>query len=266
MLAALTLAACGGDDGPSGPTVSDDRTIDVALGYGPVVPLRARLVGPLDGNAWVFTRPGAGRPTGPPVVFVHDWGATDPTTHGPWIAHLVAAGRTVVFPLYQTGQGDRPSRALPQAATGIRNALELLGVSPRRAFYLGYGAGGALAADIAASAGPLTLPRAAGVVAAYPSRTVRPLLTDEGSVRLPAPAGRRLAPGTPLLALAGADDSPETRTVARTLVRAAGPTGRLRVITDPRISEHTGPIQTDPVARRTFWATVDRLIDSEDDA
>lgn len=260
LAAALTFTACGTDDGPAKLQINDDRSIRVPLGFGPVATVRARLVGPAEAAAWIFSTPGAAAPSRAPVIFVHDWGTTDPTSHGPWIAHLVRRGETVIYPVYQTGQGDSPSRALTQGAAGIRYALRVLGIAPPRAVYSGYAVGGALAAELASTAHRSGLPAPDAVVAAYPSRIVRPLLVDTGATRLPPARDAVMPRSTAVIALAGRNDTAETRRVAKALVGPASSIRRYLLVTDPRISEHTGPLQTDGVARRTFWRVLDRAI------
>jgi acetyl esterase/lipase len=263
VTAAAVLAGCGVNAHDDGLRVSDDRRLSVSTGDGTTVPVRARYAGDPENAAWVFTGV-RDRPDAPVVVFLHDWGSTDPRAHGPWIAHLVRRGADVIFPTYQVGQGDLVGRAAAQGAAGVRTGLAVLGRRPRTLAYAGYGVGGALAADVAASARARRIPPPGAVLALYPSRRARPLLVDSSFTALPVSAASGIPPSARVLALAGAADTGETQRTARAIVAGATAVPRRRrrfeVVTDPRISVRTGPLQTDAIARRTFWRALDRMI------
>jgi len=157
--------------------------------------------------AAVFTPAGAA--SGPVVVFLHGWGATDPLFYGAWIEHICRRGRIVICPAYQ----DRLTTPLPQfapsATAAIGAALARLqtgefGARPEagRGAYVGHSMGGALAARLACDAtADASLP------------TPRAVMCVEPGVG-PTPAGAevlgdlsRLQPGTLLVTLVGDRDT-----------------------------------------------------------
>ncbi len=196
------------------------------------------------------------RPDAPVVVFLHGWIAVDPELYGPWIAHLVRGGATVIYPTYQEAPFLDTVSPLPNALVALRLAFEQVAVAPGRLVVAGHSAGGALAADYAASAGAAGLPAPAAVFSVYPGRGLRGI-----PLRIPAVNARRIAAGTRVLALAGADDRVVGSRVARTIVRTARRArATLRIVRDPRVDDHVAPQRSDATARRTFWAPLDRLL------
>ena len=130
-------------------------------------------------------------------------------------------------------------------------------VAPGRLVVAGHSAGGALAADYAASARAAGLPAPAVVFSVYPGRSLRGI-----PLRIPTVSARNIAAGTRVLVLAGADDrvvgTRTARTIARTATRArvdAAASCATRAPTTTR-----APQRSDAGARRTFWAPLDRLI------
>jgi len=201
-------------------------------------------------------RPRSARSGAPVVVFLHGWIAVDPEHYRPWIAHLVRGGATVIYPAYQEAPFLDTASPLPNALVAVRLALERARVAPGRLVVAGHSAGGALAADYAASARSAGLPVPAAVFSVYPGRSLRGI-----DLRIPTVSARGISAGTVVLALAGAGDRVVGSRVARTIVRTATRArARLRIIRDPRVDDHTAPQRSDPIARRTFWAPLDRLI------
>jgi acetyl esterase/lipase len=203
-------------------------------------------------------RPREVRRDPPVVVFLHGWLAVDPRLYGSWIAHLVHGGATVIYPTYQEAPFLDTVTPLPNTLVALRLALEQVSVAPGRLVVAGHSAGGALAADYAASARSAGLPAPAAVFSVYPGRSLRGI-----SLRTPTVRARRIAAGTRVLALAGADDHVVGSRVARTIVRTATRArATLRIVRDPRVDDHGAPGRSDPAARRAFWAPLDRLIAS----
>ena len=193
---------------------------------------------------------------GPVVVFLHGWFAIDPATYGAWIAHLVRRGVTVIYPTYQEAPFADTVSPLPNTLVAMRLALEEVRVAPGRLVVAGHSAGGALAADYAASARAAGLPVPAAVLSVYPGRSLRGI-----PLRIPVVSARNIAAGTRVLALAGADDRVVGSRIARQIVRtAARARATLRIVRDPRIDDHNAPQRSNAAARRTFWAPLDGLI------
>ena len=169
-------------------------------------------------GATIF-RPGSPAADAPVVVFLHGWLAVDPAFYAPWIAHLVRRGATVIYPAYQEAPFLDTVSPLPNALIALRLAFERVPVAPGRLAVVGHSAGGALAADYAASARAAGLPAPAVVFSAYPGRSLRGI-----PLRIPTVSARNIAAGTRVVVLAGADDrvvgTRTARTIARTATRA----------------------------------------------
>jgi dienelactone hydrolase len=145
---------------------------------------------------------------------------------------------------------------LANTLVALRLALAEVRVAPGRLVVAGHSAGGALAADYAASARAAGLPAPAAVFSVYPGRSLRGI-----ALRIPTVSARNIPAGTRVLALAGARDrvvgTRVARTIARTATRARA---TLRIVRDPAVDDHGGPQRSDPAARRAFWAPLDRLV------
>jgi len=110
------------------------------------------------------------------VVFLHGYGGYNPMYYGGWIRHLVASGRTVIFPYYQDNFfSPSPEHFANHAAGAIREAMHVLrrveGL-PRPSGevldYIGHSFGGAIAADLATRSEDLDLPTSRLVFLAMP--------------------------------------------------------------------------------------------------
>ncbi len=256
-LVVVALAGCGGgggggEDDRAGP--GDERgrgTTERARGGDAA---RTYLVGRGASSATVFVPRGGDRDR-VVVVFLHGWGATRPATYGPWIRHLVGRGHVVVHPRYQESFLSPPPEALPNAVVGVRSALSTL-ARPRAVVAVGHSAGGALAADLAAVADTAGVPAPAAVLSLYPGRA----LADLGP-RLPAADLGRIAPGTRVEVLAGADDATVGTRFAREIARdATRADATYTLVRDRAVSDHLGPQRAGAASRRTFWRRLDRLI------
>jgi acetyl esterase/lipase len=243
----------GGDDESPAPRAT------TALPSGPtrsIVPGAEQVeVGKGARGATIF-RPARAKAGAPVVVFLHGWLAVDPAFYRPWIAHLVRRGATVIYPTYQEAPYLDTVAPLPNTLVALRLAFERVPVPPGRLVVAGHSAGGALAADYAASARAAGLPLPAVVFSAFPGRSLRGI-----PLRIPAVSARNIAVGTRVLALAGANDrvvgTRTARTIARTATRARA---AFRLVRDPRADDHGAPQRSGPASRRAFWAPLDRLI------
>jgi acetyl esterase/lipase len=231
---AVIAGACGGEE----PQPAQER---FQVGDGP--------------SAAVVVRPAEqSRPT---VVFLHGWGAVDPRAYGPWVRHLVRRGSAVVLPRYQLSALSLPAAALPNAVRGVRAAFDRLSGAPWVA--AGHSAGGALAADLAASARRLGLPPPRAVFAAYPGRGLAGL-----PLRLPVADPSGIPAAVEILALAGAKDSVVGSAVAKAIVGSASGVPRSRrrfvLVTRRDAADHLAPQRSDVAAREVFWRALDNVI------
>jgi acetyl esterase/lipase len=202
----------------------------------------------------------AGQP-GPVVIFLHGWVALDPRRYGPWIAHLVQRGSTVIFPAYQTKPAYDTITPLADMLAGVRLALPEVNLAPGRLVTAGHSAGGALAADYAAVAKSEGLPAPAAVFSVYPGRKLRYL-----AVPIPTPDLAAIARGTRVLVYAGERDTAVGSGTARRIVAlATHADATLQIITDDAVDEHSAPRTYDGAAQRTFWRPLDALIDATAD-
>ena len=122
--------------------------------------------------------------------------STDPASYGTWIAHLVRRGATVIYPTYQEPPFADTVSPLPNTLVAMRLALEEVHVAAGRLVVAGHSAGGALAADYAASARAAGLPVPAAVFSVYPGRSLRGI-----PLRIPAVSARNIAARTRWLVL-----------------------------------------------------------------
>jgi pimeloyl-ACP methyl ester carboxylesterase len=112
----------------------------------------------------------------PVVVFLHGYGGYNPMYYGGWIRHLVACGRTVVFPYYQDNfLSPSPEHFANHAAGAIRKAMDMLqrteglpSPAGQALDYIGHSFGGAIAADLATRTDELDLPPSGVVFLAMP--------------------------------------------------------------------------------------------------
>ena len=250
VIAVLLSAGLGGGGGDAPPPTATQPA------YVPDSAERVNVGGGVTGAAIFRPRE---RATGAVVVFLHGWAAVDPEFYGPWIDHLVRRGTTVIYPAYQEAPFLDAVTPLPNTLVALRLAFEEVALAGQRLVVAGHSAGGALAADYAASAKAAGLPVPAAVFSVYPGRAI-----GEGTpVQLrPVDAGK-IAAGTRMLVLAGARDrlvgTRWAREIARTATRADV---TLRIVRDARVDDHGAPARAEPASRRQFWAPLDRLVDA----
>lgn len=243
-------AVTGGSGEPSSSPTTEHRPR-------PVVAAATRRVDVGRGAraAAVFRRGNGGAPE-PVVLFLHGWSLVDPASYEPWISHLVRAGATVVYPIYQVPPFVDTVTPLPNVLAALRLALARVRVAPGRLVVAGHSAGGALAADYAASAQAAGLPAPAAVLSVYPGRSLRGF-----APRIPTVSAGMIPAGTRVLVLAGARDRVVGTRIARTIVRTATRArATLRIVRDPAAYDHGAPQRSEPAARRAFWAPLDRLV------
>lgn len=266
VIGLLLSVGLGGSDEPprspagtSAPRPSDESPRSGTSAPRPFVPVGARRIDVGRGarGAAIF-RPGDGDggAPGPVVVFLHGWSLVDPASYGAWIGHLVREGATVVYPTYQAAPFVDVVTPLANTLVALRLALAEVRVAPGRLVVAGHSAGGALAADYAASALAAGLPVPAAVFSVYPGRSLRGI-----ALRIPSVSARRIPAATSVRVLAGARDRVVGTRVARTIARTATQARTtLRIVRDRAVDDHGAPQRSGAPARRAFWAPLDRLV------
>jgi acetyl esterase/lipase len=193
---------------------------------------------------------------GPVVLFLHGWAAGGPRAYGAWIGHLTRNGATVIYPTYQVAPFVDTVSPLPNLLAAIAEVVGDVPALRRPLVVVGHSAGGALAADYAASARAAGLPSAAAVLSVYPGRSLRGI-----PLRIPTVSARNIPAGTRVLALAGDDDRVVGTSVAREIVRTATRAhATLRILHDDAVDDHGAPQRSDAATRQAFWGRLDRLI------
>ena len=257
--ALLWVAGCVGEDPdkPSKAQPAPARSIATPAPAPAERPIERIRAGRGARSADIFRQRGLGGPR-PWVLLIHGWGLAA-RDYAPWARHLARLGNTVVMPRYQLDEHSDPGRSLDDALAGIRAALRIAPVAPRSLVAAGHSAGGALAADYAAVSGRLGLPRPRAVYAVYPGRAI---LGYPGGI--PPADASAIAPGTAIVALAGAADTVVGQAPARELLAAATrvrPARRKYILVRGRkVADHYAPTRSSRVARRAFWRPLDELI------
>ncbi len=123
-----------------------------------------RSVGRASAVTYVFHMARDPQQPRPVVVFLHGWGAVNPSFYGGWIDHLARRGYLVLFPAFQTVGRTRPVDATKNASALVKEALAALANDPRakpdltKVAYLGHSAGGGVAVNLAADPAASGLP------------------------------------------------------------------------------------------------------------
>lgn len=188
--------------------------------------------------------------TGPTVLFLHGWRATDPVSYRPWLVHLARRGARVVYPAYQSRRTP-PRLFLAHLAAGLRAADRRF--PTRRLVVAGHSVGATLALDYASDACRLGLPAPEAVMAIYPRDRVGPLRRS-----IPLAPWRRMPRAVPVLVLRGARDLRSARGFARRTA-AQIPGAHLETVWRPAAATHLAPHADTPAARAVFWARLDAL-------
>ena len=127
-----------------------------------------RAVGQASAATYVFHMAGQPAQARPVIVFLHGWGAVNPSSYGGWIDHLARRGYLVLFPAFQTVGRTRPVDATANARKLVAAALAALAddkdarPDTSRFAVIGHSAGAGIAANLAAdpAASGLPAPRA----------------------------------------------------------------------------------------------------------
>lgn len=234
LLAVLLLAGCGG-----GATSTGDAPTTI----------QAATTAPATATADVFPAAGAERAT---VVLLHGWNDVAPKGYEPWIAHLNAAGVTVIYPRYQRGILSTPGQMLEGTEQAIRAGFD---EAPPQGPVIaaGYSLGGGFAVVYAANAAAWGVPEPAAVYGVFPAMPPT----------VPEPFGT-VPKATSVTLLAGDADQVVGTLGADQLAAAIAPhpaTIDILASTAAIAFDHFAPKRTDAPAQTAFWAPLDRIVD-----
>jgi hypothetical protein len=215
------------------------------------------LVGPLGQGAaqsWLLLPRGEPRSV---VVYTHGWTATSPDDwHRARMEHLCAAGSAVLFPRYQYGDyRDTFTGSVEPFRAGLIAGFARLRRPGLPVVAAGYSFGATLAFYYAANALRWRLPVPAAVYGIFPT----PPITEVALGPLPRSAR--------YLVLAGDRDEVVGTAGARVLWRrlARHPAARreYRLVRSRAglLAFHKAPMETTPLALRTFWQPLDALVE-----
>ena len=189
------------------------------------------------------------------VVFGHGWSTPLPTDgFAPWIAHLRARGSIVVYPRYRVG-AESVSGALQAFETGVRTAFARLRRFELPVVAIGKSFGGSAVFAYAAAATAWHVPAPSAILSVFPALPLAPL-----------PAGG-IARRTFVELFVGDADTTAGSAGADAFWRwlSGHPASKKRyVVIRSRpgfVANHDSAQRSDALARRIFWAPLDRLIE-----
>lgn len=156
---------------------------------------------------WIF-EPDSPKPrTAPVVVFLHGWGGMNPLYYGAWLDHLVKRGNIVIYPRYQANLLTGIKEFTPNTLHALKDAFARLQTEPghvtadlSKVATVGHSLGGLLAANVAALASEMGLPRVSAVMAVAPGIT-------EAPINVPLADLKKIPAETLLLSIAGDQDT-----------------------------------------------------------
>lgn len=158
----------------------------------------------------------------PVVVFLHGFGATDPTTYLGWIEHLVRRGSLVIYPDYQDPGflGNGQDAYLENMLSGVRATLAQLDASPERVHVVGHSLGAVLTVAYGALAPEAGLPPAATLTIIEPGGCRN--CGNLAAFGVPLPLSARISSDTLVRTVVGGDDRLVGDADARAIQRMFG--------------------------------------------
>jgi acetyl esterase/lipase len=138
----------------------------------------ANMYGTGPTRYWIF-EPADPKPDNAPlIIFNHGWSAMEPKVYGAWIDHIVKRGNIVVFPVYQDSLRTPTYDFTPNAAAGIRSAIERLQsesghVKPQldKVAVVGHSMGGVITANLGAQWQTFGIPQPKALMSVEPGKT-----------------------------------------------------------------------------------------------
>ena len=182
-----------------------------------------RSVGRASAVTYVFHMANEPERPRPVVVFLHGWGAVNPSTYGGWIDHLARRGYLVLYPAFQTIGRTRPADATQNATALVKDALAALANDPKakpdlgKLAYLGHSAGGGIAANLAANPAGSGLP----VPKLVFMTMVGGIASDEKSRGIQLADLSKIDPSTSIIAMIGDREFQASDRASRRILREA---------------------------------------------
>jgi acetyl esterase/lipase len=138
----------------------------------------ANMYGAGPTRYWIF-EPADPKPDNAPlIIFNHGWSAMEPKVYGAWIDHIVKRGNIVIYPVYQDSLRTPTYDFTPNAAAGIRSAIEKLQAEPGhvkpqldKVAVVGHSMGGVITANLGAQWQRLGIPQSKTLMCVEPGKT-----------------------------------------------------------------------------------------------
>jgi acetyl esterase/lipase len=182
--------------GPGGADYKHKQVVANMFGTGPT-------------RYWIFEPADPKPESAPLVIFNHGWGAMEPKVYGAWIDHMVNRGNIVVYPVYQDSLRTPTYVFTPNAAAGIRSAIEKLQTEPGhvkpqldKVAVVGHSMGGVITANLGAQWQQLGVPQPKALMCVEPGKT----WTDSERTAVKLADMSLIGKDTLLLAVAGDRD------------------------------------------------------------
>ncbi|SKB86825.1 Alpha/beta hydrolase family protein [Dyadobacter psychrophilus] len=119
---------------------------------------------------WLYLPASPAPASAPVIVFNHGYGGWNPANYGAWIKHLVRQGNIVIYPRYQKDARTKPVEFTPNAAAGIKRALQVLAsgelkikAETDQLVIIGHSYGGVVTANLALNAAEMGIPQPKGI-------------------------------------------------------------------------------------------------------
>lgn len=170
--------------------------------------VEVKVYGQGEHQYWIFQPKDPQPVSAPVIVFLHGWGATNPTFYQAWINHLVLKGNIVIYPRYQEDITTPSDNFTPNTIMVVKDALNQLETEnytePQldKFAIVGHSAGGLIGVNLASLAESEGIPVPKAVFAVEPGKSrssqdkVGPVLENLTNI----------SPSTLLLTLSGEND------------------------------------------------------------
>ena len=205
LLTAISLALVFQEQKPSQPVQQSSGPGGADYQYSGVI---VNSYGEGQNQYWIFEPDSNTTVSEPLILFVHGWGAINPSFYRAWIDHLVKKGNIVIYPSYQkdlmtpsdnfTPNSIRLKEAIIELQTGnhVRPQLDKFAI-------VGHSVGGLISVNIADIAASQGIPQPLAVFAVEPGKS-RSSADSSGPILENL---TQIPPNTLLLTMAGDQDN-----------------------------------------------------------